>query len=530
MSAPVAEVRPAPHSPRRLLPAVEQIRKVGVTHTLLIAVASLAILMFAVTGALRAVYPYPIDGLEPGALQQVDRVVAGLPLYVAPTLDYVPQLYGPVYFYLAAPLAALSGSSQLALRATSLLASLGSIGLLILLVRTETGSLAAGLVAGALLSGCNQLVAGAMDIGRTEATALFFLLAAVYSLRQSALSTANRRRMAALGGVAMGVAILTKQSAAAVGLAMAVVLLFVRREQLPAYLAALVLTVGLVLGLLVLQTGRWPIFYMWQLPRAHQILPDLMWRMWGDILGRFAPAILVGPLFLVACAVRRERQRLIFYGAFVLAMIGQSWASQATIRGGSNVELPAYAALATLAGLGLHEAIVWIGSGSSLSRLGRGYLYAAAIGQLVVLAYNPRLNVPYRSDMWAGERLSARLAELPGPIFAGAFQGYVRNVPGAVAPDLAAVVELQGEQVRPSTKEGDDWGNQLSDALREGRFTYLIVDPENDGFIVPQLADAYDYVDVGQLFPPGDDYWRWRTHWVPKVEVYARPDLAPRKR
>jgi hypothetical protein len=203
-----------------------------------------------------------------------------------------------------------------------------------------------------------------------------------------------------------------------------------------------------------------------------------------------------------------------------------AWASQATIRGGRNVELSAYAAIALLAGLGLHEALVWIGSATGRSRAARSYLLAAAVGQLVVLLYNPRFLVPYRSDGWADDRLAATLAKLPGPIFAGSFQGYVRGAPGAVAPDLAAVVELQGEQERPSTPEGEQWSKDLGAALAARRYTYLIVNPDNDGFIVPQLANAYGYVDIGPLFPPQDVYWAWRTGWAPKVEVYARPDLA----
>ena len=54
------------------------------------------------TGALRVVYPYPIDGLEPGSIQVVERVLHGQPIYGPPTLDFVPLIYGPLYFYAAA--------------------------------------------------------------------------------------------------------------------------------------------------------------------------------------------------------------------------------------------------------------------------------------------------------------------------------------------------------------------------------------------------------------------------------------------
>jgi hypothetical protein len=365
-----------------------------------------------------------------------------------------------------------------------------------------------------------------MDIGRTDATAVFFLLAATLATRQVIFEANASWRRGAFGGCMLGLALLTKQSGLPVAVVLVALIAVLRRARLPVYVGALGLTFGAGLGLLVMQSGSWPVFYLWDLPRTHQILPELGWRMWGDLLMRFAPAALVGPLYLVACAVRRDRARLAFYSAVPLALIAMAWATDATIRGARNVELPAYAGLSMLAALGLSEAARWIGDRSPLARTGQLYVLAAAIGQLVVLIYNPRLQIPYRSDAWAGDRLTSRLADLPGPIFAGAYQGYVRGAAGALAPDLEAVVELEGEQVRPSTPEGDQWEGELAGALVARRFTYVIVNPDIDGFIVPLLATDYGYDDIGPLFPSGDVYWSWRTSWAPRAEVYARPGLA----
>jgi hypothetical protein len=190
--------------------------------------------------------------------------------------------------------------------------------------------------------------------------------------------------------------------------------------------------------------------------------------------------------------------------------------------------LPAYAAFSLLAALGLHEALNLIGSGSALARDIRGYVLGAAIFQFALMLYNPRLVVPYRSDMWDGQRLSATLAALPGPIFAGSYAGFLDQTTGAVAPDLGAVLELQGERVRKGTPEGDNWSNELRQALVSRRFTYVIVDPNFDASMVTLIADQSGYVPLGSLFPPGDKYWEWRTGWSPKVDVWARPDLVGR--
>jgi hypothetical protein len=145
-----------------------------------------------------------------------------------------------------------------------------------------------------------------------------------------------------------------------------------------------------------------------------------------------------------------------------------------------------------------------------------------AIVQFATMFYNPRLAVPYRSDLWDGDRLSAALAALPGPIFAGSYQSFITD-PTAVAPDLAAITELTGATSGGGgTPEGTpSWEGQFASALEQRRFTYLIIDPDVAASILTDLATDFGYRDAGPLFPPGDIYWSWRTGWSPKAEVYV---------
>src|SRR5207237_4921007 len=140
--------------------------------------------------------------------------------------------------------------------------------------------------------------------------------------------------------------------------------------------------------------------------RVHEIVPRLVPRFWADVATRFSVPLLIGPFYLVGRAFAGDRRRAVFYGVVVSSMIGMAWASQATVRGGRNVELPAYAALSILFALGLHEALKHLGSPMQFSRVARTYVAAAAIGQFAIVVYNPRLPVPYRSDMSPCARLT----------------------------------------------------------------------------------------------------------------------------
>jgi 4-amino-4-deoxy-L-arabinose transferase-like glycosyltransferase len=498
----------------------------GIAYVLLLVVAAAYIAAFAGTGLLRAIYPFPIDGLERGALQEVALIRLGQPIYVAPTLGYVPFIYGPLYYYLAAVVATISGSDLFGLRCVSLLASLGSIALVALLVRRETGSLAMGVVGGALLATCGPFAGGALDIGRVDATSVFFLLAAIYAAHVAGFDPTASWRSSVCSGVLMGLALLTKQSVAPVALALLVLLVVIRRRQVPVFVLGLGVTLGVGLLLASVPTWPWPLFYLWELPRLHQTTAELASRFPGDVLPHVAVPAVVGPFYLVARAAAGDRKRVLFHAGIAAAMIAMAWITRSTIGGARNVELPAYAAIAILFGLGLHEAVSQIGSASARARMTRAYVLAAAIAAFAVVLYNPRLWVPYRSDMWAGQRLAATLAELPGPIFAGSYQGFLGGATNAVAPDLAAVNEMLGEQVRPGVVQGEQWNDAFAKALLGRVITYVIIDPDNSAVSVPTLTRDYGYVDVGPLFPAGDDYWRWQTGWTPKAEVYARPDLV----
>jgi hypothetical protein len=493
----------------------------------LLGVAALYVAAFVGAGVLRAVFPFQLDGLEPGALREMRRILVGEPVYVRPGLDYVPYIYGPAYFYASALVALLTGPNYVALRLVSLGASIASIALVALIVRRETRSLAAGLVGGGLLAACAPLADHAWDVARMDALSLAFMLGAIYAARVAVLETDSPWRSSLWAGLLAGLAVLTKQSGIPILLALLLALGLTRPRMVPGFVLAAGITIAVPLGLLTAQSGPWPMFYIWELPRRHDISLDLIPRFWNDMLGRFTLPIVVAPLYFVGRIMRRDRRGLWFYGIVSLAMLGTAWASRSNVGGALNVELPAYGILSLLFGLGLHEALVQLGSSSSRARVFRSYVIGAAIMQFALMLYNPRLMVPYRSDAWAGERLAATLASLPGPIFAGSFTSYVPESPGYVQPELGAVYEVLGGYGGNGTPEGNDWLAEYRAALADKRFTHIVVDPDVSQFFVADMAREMGYIDQGQLFGPSNEYWLWRTAgWVPKPRLLTRPDLV----
>ena len=83
-------------------------------------------------------YPFELEWMEGGAVEMVGRVLHGQALYVAPSLHYVPYTYPPLYFWMSALVAKMTGLSFLPLRLVSLVSSVGCFGLLFWMVKRET--------------------------------------------------------------------------------------------------------------------------------------------------------------------------------------------------------------------------------------------------------------------------------------------------------------------------------------------------------------------------------------------------------
>jgi hypothetical protein len=133
------------------------------------------LLTFLVVAVRRIRYPFALEWIEGGLLDEMRWLLAGHNLYVRPSVDYVPFIYNPLYLWVCAGTAKVLGASFFTMRLVSLASSLGTFGLLYALVVEETGSSAAGVVGAGLYAATFRLTQQFMDLARVDA--LFVVLA-----------------------------------------------------------------------------------------------------------------------------------------------------------------------------------------------------------------------------------------------------------------------------------------------------------------------------------------------------------------
>ena len=391
----------------------------------LVAVAALFALMFVAAAIVRARHPFEIEWMEGGVLDHVRRIREGKPLYGAPTLEFVPFIYTPLYYHVSAIVSYLTGVNFIALRLTSVLATLGCVGVLLAYVRRETKAWLPAIAAGGLYLAGFRRGAEFIDLGRVDALFILFLLAALMTIRGR--RTTGRQL---LSGAFFTLAFFTKQSALIVALAMIahVVLL----ERVRAWPLVVSTAGGIVGGVLLLdaRSGGWFRYYILELPQKHAIEKTMWIDYWSSDLAPWAIAIAALLYVLVGRppSVDGEARRFYFFGT--VGMLGTAWSSRLHSGGFHNVLLPAIAWLSLTFGIGLHAARVAISELPVERRAGLSrFVLAAAIAQFIAHLYDPRYVMPKPRDLVAGRRLVEILRSYPGDVFVPA-HGYLAAMAG----------------------------------------------------------------------------------------------------
>ena len=456
MSAPVAPAR------RALLP------------TVLVAAALLYPLAFLLVALARLGHPFELEWMEGGTLDQVHRLVAGRPMYVAPSLDFISFDYTPLYYWTAALAARVLGAGFTPLRLVSLLAALGSLVILFVLARRETKSTAAGILAASLFAATYRLGGAWLDIGRPDSLYLLFVLGGFLAYR--ALAGA---RGAALAGVLFAAGFLAKQTALVIALPLALHALLADRRRFAAFagtLAALVAGSTLVLDR---ATHGWYTYYIFGVALGHRPEAGLVARFWSDDLGaHLAIAALLAAWFLRSAGAGRG-----FHLALAAGLVGAAWWLRCFRGSYDNALLPGLAAVSLLASAGWHDLRRRLEPGAPAS-----FLHLALFAQLALLVWNPLDQIPTRADREAGERLIAHIRTVPGPVLVPAHPWLAERAGKGGSFHEMALVDVTERRGHGALEDSLTTG--LARALAAHRWAALVLDTRD--WIADDAAPYYE--------------------------------------
>ena len=453
-----------------------------------------ALLALLVVAAQRLGSPSVLEWEEGATVLSADRLRAGLPLYVEPSLDWAPFPYGPGQPAVAAALGVLGLDGLLAARLSSWLGALlllaGCAGLASSLAGPVSGrhrravALAA---AGWVISG--YVATGTwLDVARPDALALGLAATGLWGAARSS----GRARLVILA-VMGALAVHTKQT---VLLPLACAAFGLGGVPLAAGLGAAVLG-GYGLGELV--TGPWYRFHTLELLAGHGLTGEGLRSLATHDLPRLLPLLAAAGLRAVASRHRSEsgptRANQLALVGWALGGIAASVMGRLHPGGVENVMLPALAGLAPLAAWG-----VLVGAPSRCALLALGLALASVEGA-------SRGLVPSESDRAAYERVLGRLEGIEGEVLVPAHPELLRALGRPAQLHLMFLLDLSASDAGLEHARGIL--AELERRLADGHYAAAVLprfpggaDAPLHALVARFLPVATELLELGELVPP----------------------------
>lgn len=480
-------------------------------RVLVVAVAVFVMLLFVITALGRLHYPYELEELEGYMFLSTLRVFHGQALYPRPSLEFIPYMYPPVYYYVCAALGHVMGMSITTLRVVSSVSTLGCFGMIYALVYRETNKIrgnSAGehlpaFAAAGLYAGCYVLCGGWFDLGRLDALFILTVLLAMYATRWS---------HPVVAALLWTLAFQTKQSILPVALVMLCFNLGIGRlRSTLAGVGTLVLGAGGSVLWLNHATQGWYSFYVFTVPRVNA---DLLLRplvmFWPiDMLRPFAMPLMT----IVAAAVLTrpswQSPATRFYVA-ACSLIPLYWWIRTHDGSSANALIPVEMLVAILFGVALARLLAWLADlqfstagGQRLAQTGTLLLLLAALLQVTARIYNPHDNRPTGAQREAMDAMEAVVRAAPGEVYVAQHPYYAWLAGKPVQADLVSLHDA----MRPDSPVHEELRAQMFSALAQGRFSAILLDQPRSAIRIDRITG---------------DGGLWRTRF--EFQGYLLPD------
>lgn len=492
--------------------------------------AVLYIATYCVLAVIRMPYPYELEWIEGAVVDSCTRLVEGQPIYVKPSLEFVPLLYNPLYLHISAGMMRLLGTSPLAPRLLSFIASLGCMAVIFSLVRRETKDARIGITAAGFYAATFEVAGAWFDTAKTDSLFVLFILTGLYCARRW-----SGARGAILTGISLILAYFTKQPSLVI---IALIALFYLLESWRSFVAysttVAVLGVGTTAALHAATEG-WYTFYTWEIVTQHGIRTPFLYLFWVmDVLGSIPVIALLSALLLLPLAKPFERSTKGSRGRFYLCAgaggLLVSWLGRLHRGGYLNVLMPMFAIFAIVFGLLL----------AHLKRH-RNRLFASVslllcTMQLAQLFYLPTDFVPTTFDEAAGQQFIRRLQTFEGDVFIP-YHGYYTTLAGKpMHAHWMALTDLLGEAYGDEKESASGkveavqqaLDREVREAVRRQRFDAIILDTDYQ-YWIEMIPSHYRY--AGPTFEESEGLWTlvgWRTRpediYVPRSKISIPSD------
>ncbi|QWR76696.1 hypothetical protein [Candidatus Magnetomonas plexicatena] len=393
---------------------------------------------------------YPFD-LEEGEGIMVDHVIQiitkGIFFYKEPTVDFVPLIYMPLYFYLSALFSQVFGIGYLSLRVVSLLSTCGIAVTIYYFIKKETSNKELSLTTACIFIASSRMSGHWFDLARVDTCFLFFLFFAFFILRfyDSVFALI-------CGGILLTAAFFTKQSASLMlSIALPLYFFYDKRKTVIFFGVFTVVSAVLIFLYNTLSNG-WFLRYTQVIPSTHAINYKVIYSFWYDDLGKGFWIIYISVLMYMFCffykmlKYKEINRKSAFYVFLCAGCVLVSYVSRLHTGGIANVVMPAYTAFILACGVFINDVNLLIEGGkynSEKKYLFKTGIYALIIIQLITFFYIPSNNIPKDKTRVSEESFMGNVMQLQGKDVLFTDRAYVSyRINKRVFASTIAIVDL----------------------------------------------------------------------------------------
>lgn len=349
--------------------------------------------LFLYTISLRVPYPYELEWMEGGLLTQSLWLMKGNQLYVAPTIDFIPYLYTPLFTWLSTAVMYVLGVGFWQLRLVSVFSSIGCAVLVYLFVKRRSDNTNASLIAAGLFLAGYGATGFYYDVIRVDNLLMFIAGLGFYFAYIS-----DKKPYVVISALFLSLSFLTKQTGlfymAGVGF-----YYLVKKDNFLLFCMSCVLFVVVPVIYLHYSTQGWFTFYTYDIIKTYSFMPGFVTGLFiPDLINKF-PVLTILSVGYFICLARKGggwRELFSLLNICIATGIVASFLMRNKEGGVANSYIPMLFVEAILAG-------VIIGSpdlvkSTKIKVLVMGLLLA----QFYLFKYNPQYYVPSQADLDTG--------------------------------------------------------------------------------------------------------------------------------
>ena len=327
-------------------------------------------------------FPFPLEWIEGPMMDHVLRILELESIYTAPSIDFVPSPYTPVYFYLSAMLCYVFGTSIEILRIISALSTLSIIVTLFLWAKKETSSITAGIFASGLFSSTYMLSANWFFLARSDMLALAFFMWSAYLIRFY-----TSRRALFYSGLLMFLSIMTKQSGLVLCAGLFTAGLFLHRKNILFFVLSLLPLLLFSTMLINDLTDGWFWYLTYEMPANHGTISTRFLSFFTeDILLKRLPFFLAIIAFVIYSFNAHKKSESLYYFFLTGSILFATYLGRIKVGGATNVFIPFFIAGALFTAILLKSSLQ---KDKALT-----VLVIAIVIQSILSAFNPLRYIP----------------------------------------------------------------------------------------------------------------------------------------